>query len=59
MSPPGDTTAILPGHLSQAKSTCSAKGVPSFFSYFNTLSTGQARGIKPATTNSAVRCSSD
>ena len=39
--------------------TCSAKGVPSFFSYFNTMSIGQARGIKPATTNSAVRCSSD
>ena len=33
---------------------CSAKGVPSFLSYFKTLSIGPAPGIKPATSRSAV-----
>ena len=33
---------------------CSAKGVPSFLSYFKTLSIGPAPGIEPATSRSAV-----
>ena len=33
---------------------CSAKGVPSFLSYFMTQSIGPAPGIKPATFRSAV-----
>ena len=37
---------------------CSAKGVPSFLSYFKTLSTGSpAPGIEPATFCSTVKCS--
>ena len=38
---------------------CSAKGVPSFLSYFKTLSIGPAPGIEPATTRSAVNRSTD
>ena len=34
---------------------CSAKGVPSFLSYFKTLSIGPAPGIEPATIRSAVK----
>ena len=37
----------------------SAEGVPSFLSYFKTLSTGPALGIKPATSRSAVKRSTD
>ena len=33
---------------------CSAKAVPSFLSYFKTLSFGPAPGIEPATSRSAV-----
>ena len=33
---------------------CSEKGVPSFLSYFKTLSTGPALGIEPTTSRSAV-----
>ena len=36
-----------------------AKGVPSFLSYFKTLSTGPALGIQPLTSCSAVKCSTD
>ena len=38
---------------------CSAKAVPSFLSYFKTLSVGPAPGIEPATSRSAVRRSTD
>ena len=38
---------------------CSAKGVPSFLSYFKTLSIGPAPEIEPATSRSAVERSSD
>ena len=36
-----------------------AKGVPSFLSYFKTLSIGPAPGIEPATSRSAVKRSTD
>ena len=39
--------------------TCSAKGIPSFLSYFKTLSIGPAPGIKPATSRSAVKRSTN
>ena len=35
--------------------TCSAKEVPSFLSYFKTLSIGPAQEIKLATSHSAVK----
>ena len=35
---------------------CSTKVVPSFLSYFKTLSIGQAPGFEPATSRSAVTC---
>ena len=38
---------------------CSAKGVPSFLSYFKTLNIGPAPGIEPATSCSAVKRSTD
>ena len=38
---------------------CSAKGVSSFLSYFETLSIDPAQGIKPTTSCSAVKCSTD
>ena len=38
---------------------CTAKGVPSFLSYFKTLSIGPAPGIEPATSCSVVKCSAD
>ena len=34
---------------------CSAKAVPSFFSYFKTLSIGLALGMKLVTSHSAVK----
>ena len=34
---------------------CSAKGVPSFLTYFKTLSIGPAQGIQSATSPSAVK----
>ena len=37
----------------------SAKEVPSFLSYFKTLSNGPATGIEPATSRSAVKRSTD
>ena len=55
-SPSGDGTAILRGHQSHAKV---AKGVPSFLSYFKTLSIGPALRIEPATSRSAVTPSTD
>ena len=38
---------------------CSAKEVPSFLSYFKTLSIGPAPGIEPTTSRSAVKRSTD
>ena len=38
---------------------CSAKGVPSFLSYFKTLSNGVAPGIEPVTSSSVVKRSTD
>ena len=38
---------------------CSAKGVPSFPSYFKTVSIGPVPGIEPATSRSAVKRSTD
>ena len=38
----------------EGQAACSAKGVPSFLSYFKTLSNGPALGIKPATSSSAA-----
>ena len=58
-SPAGDRTAILRGQrtteLREGPAACSAKGVPSFLSYFKTLSIGPAPGIEPATSRSAVK----
>ena len=39
--------------------SCNAKGILSFLSYFKTLSFGPAPGIKPATSRSVVKSSSD
>ena len=38
---------------------CSAKEVPSFLSYFKTLSIGPAPEIEPATSRSAIKGSTD
>ena len=38
---------------------CRAKAVPSFLSYFKTLSVGPASGIEPPTSRSAVKHSVD
>ena len=52
-------------HLTWSPEPCeglaarSAKGVPSFLSYFKTLSIGPAPGIEPATSRSAVKRSTD
>ena len=42
-SPTGDGTAILCGLPHEGLAVCRAKGVPSFLSYFKTLSIGPAR----------------
>ena len=51
MSPTGDGTAILRGHPSHAKvqPQWQCEGVPSFLSYFKTLSNGPVSRIEPAT----------
>ena len=49
-SPAGDGTAI--GHPREPReglAACSAKGVPSFFRYFKTLSNGPTLGIEHTT----------
>ena len=38
---------------------CRAKAVPSFLSYFKTLSVGPVPGIEPATSRSVVKRSND
>ena len=60
-SPAGDGTAILTWSSAPREnlSAYSAKGVPSFLSYFKTLSIGPAPGIEPATSRSEVKRSTD
>ena len=43
----------------EGPAACRAKGVPSFLSYFKTLSIGPAPEIEPATSRSAVKGSTD
>ena len=43
----------------EGPAACRAKAVPSFLSYFKTLSIGPAPGIEPATSRSAVKHSTD
>ena len=58
-SPTGDRTAILCGLPHEGLAVCRAKAVPSFLSYFKTLSIGLALGIEPPTFHSAVKRSAD
>ena len=61
-SPTWDGTAILRQWLSEPREgllVCRVKAVPSFLSYFKTLSIGPAPGIEPATSRSAVKRSTD
>ena len=51
----GDTTGPPFYVFIQGLAFCRAKQVPSFLSYFKTLSIGQAPGIEPATSRSAVK----
>ena len=57
-SPIADGTAILRGHPSHGRRFrhLQGKAVPSFLSYFKTLSIGPAPGIEPAT-NPALQSS--
>ena len=43
----------------ESLAVCTAKGVPSFLSYFKTLSIGPVPGIEPATSRSAAKGSID
>ena len=43
----------------EGPAACKAKGVPSFLSYFKTLSIGPVPEIEPATSRSAVKRSTD
>ena len=43
----------------EGQAACSAKAVPSFLSYFKTLSIGPALGTEPTTSHSAVKLSND
>ena len=56
-SPTGDGTAISAwsSEPRDGPAVCSAKGVPSFLSFFKTLSIGPAPGIEPATSRFAVK----
>ena len=47
----GDGNAILLGHREprEGLAACTSKGMPSFLSYFNTLSTGPVLGVEPTT----------
>ena len=61
-SPTKEGTAILRCHPSHAKVYPFAgqrQYLPYFLSYFKTLSIGPTPGIKPATTQSAVKRSAD
>ena len=56
----GDTNFTSPtGATRRSSRSCSAKGVPSFLSYFKTLSIAPVSGIEPATSCSVVNCSTD
>ena len=48
-----------PSEPREGLAACSTKVVPSFLSYFKTLSIGPAPGIEPATSRSAVTRSTD
>ena len=56
-SPTGDGTAISTwlSEPREGPAVCSTKAVPSFLSYFKTLSIRPAPGIEPATSRSAVK----
>ena len=54
-----DETTILHGHPCHAKVSPFSRWTPSFLSYFKILSVGPAAGIEPATSRSAVKCSTD
>ena len=43
----------------EGQAACSAKAVPSFLSYFKTLSIGPALGTEPTTFHFAVKLSTD
>ena len=60
-SPTGGGTAISTwsSEPREVPAVCSAKAVPSFLSYFKTLSIGPAPGIEPTTSRSAVKRSTD
>ena len=60
-SPTGEGTAISTwsSEPREYPAVWSAKAVPSFLSYFKTLSIGPAPGIEPATSRSAVKRSTD
>ena len=52
-------TCTLSSKPRECLSACSAKEVPSFLSYFKTLSIGPVPGIEPATFCFAVTCSTN
>jgi len=60
-SPTRDGTAIFTWSSDplEGLTACIAKGVPSFLSYFKTLSIGPAPEIEPATSLSVVKHSTD
>ena len=55
-SPTGDGTAVFTwsSEPRECSAACSAKRLPSFFSYFKTPSNGPAPGIEPATSRSPI-----
>ena len=61
MSPTGEGTPIIHGHQEPREGlpVCRAKEVPSFLSYFKTLSTGPAPGIEPANPHFEVKRSAN
>ena len=61
MSPTRDGTAIFTWSTEprEGLAAYNAKVVSSFLSYFKTLSIGPAPGVKPATSRSAVKHSTD
>ena len=56
----GDTIFTSPtGATRRSSRSCSAKGVASFLSYFNTLSIAPVSGIEPPTSRSVAKRSTD
>ena len=53
------TASYVVIRATRSSRACSAKEVPSFLSYFKTLSNGPAPRIEPATSRSAVKHSTD